>query len=83
VKRIGVDVGGTFTDLILVDAETGTSMCAYEDRVVPDDDGRRLEDDGDEDEERSARLPPSSATATKGLTLWPRIARIGTCPGSP
>ena len=39
MKRIGVDVGGTFTDLVLVDEDTGTITV---DKVAstPDDPSR-------------------------------------------
>jgi N-methylhydantoinase A/oxoprolinase/acetone carboxylase beta subunit len=41
MKRIGVDVGGTFTDLILVDEETGR-IAVDEVASTPDDPARAV-----------------------------------------
>ena len=40
MKRVGVDVGGTFTDLILVDEETG-QISVDKVPTTPDDPGAR------------------------------------------
>ena len=40
--RVGVDVGGTFTDLVLADSRTG-DLTFFKEPSVPDDPARAVE----------------------------------------
>lgn len=66
--RVGVDIGGTFTDLILVNDETG-EMVVGKSLTTPDDPSRAVETVLTETLEQSGTPPEAVRTIIHGTTL--------------
>ena len=72
MKRIGVDVGGTFTDLIYVDDEAGT-IRVHKLPTTPDDPRRGRSRGSRSSPRRPARIRPTLDQVFHGTTIATNI----------